>query len=103
MSGGKRAHPEFCRQMGIEAAPSTRAQCHQQASKGKKKTERHVEPSVPPSEGSRPHPLEETEPPEVTHDPAEEDGHESPRPCDKHPTRQRGAPQPESAQHDETR
>jgi len=76
---------------------------HHQASEGQKKTEWNEEPCVPPGEGCPPHPLEDAKPPEVAHDPTEEDGHESPRPCDKYPPRQGGAPRPESAQHDETR
>ena len=94
--GAEQQHERRCR------AASTLPEGHDQASKGEKKTERNEEPGVPPGEGCPSPPLEDAKPPEVAYDPAEEDGHESPSPCDKHLTRQGGAPEPESAQHDKT-
>src|SRR4029453_19054204 len=79
------------------------AQGRNQASKGEKQAERNEEPGVPPGEGRSSHPLEEAKPPEVDYDPAEEDGRERPRAGDEWPARKGGAPERESAQHDETR
>ncbi len=95
--GAEQQHERRCR------AASTLPEGHDQASKGEKKTERNEEPGVPPGEGCPSHPLEDAKPLDVAHDSTEEDRHESPIPSDKQPTRQGGAPQPESAQHDKTR
>ena len=95
--GAEQQHERRCR------AASTLPEGHDQASKGEKKTERNEEPGVPPGEGCPSHPLEDAKPLDVAHDSAKEDRHESPIPSDKQPTRQGGAPQPESAQHDKTR